>query len=73
MDRDIERMVVRLDLIKDLDPDNSQLLNDARDTLHVAHEELKRLRMHNNQLMNVIYQNQGIIEDDEWLWYYLHL
>lgn len=65
MDRDVERMIVRLDMIKDIDPDNRTLLNDARDTLQTIFDEMKRLRMHNNQLMNVIYQNQGMIEDGE--------
>mgnify|MGYP001105032147 CR=1 FL=1 len=65
MDQDVDRMLVRLDMVKDIDPDNKTLLNDAHHTLQYVFEEMKRLRMHNNQLMNVIYQNQGIIEDGE--------
>ena len=65
MDQEVEKMLSRLDTVKDLHPDNSKLLNDARDTIYTIFEEMKRLRMHNNQLMNVIYQNQGMIEDGE--------
>lgn len=63
MDEKIENMLYRINLIKDSDPFNKRILNDAYETLQDTFEELKRLRMHNNQLMNVIYQNQGMIED----------
>ena len=65
MDAEIEMMLSRLDLIKDMDPDNTRIFNNARDTLQKAFDEIIRLRTHNNQLLNVIYQNQGSIETGE--------
>lgn len=63
VDSTIENILVRLEAIKDFDPHFAKVLNDTYDALHMCHDELKRLRMHNNNLMNVIYQNQGAIED----------
>ena len=53
----------RLALVKDIDPFNKKLLNDCHDHISALQSEVDRLIYHNNNLMNVIYQNQGAIED----------
>lgn len=53
----------RLTLVKDIDPFNKKLLNDCHDHISALQSEVDRLIYHNNNLMNVIYQNQGAIED----------
>lgn len=64
MDERIEKVLHRLHLIKDVHPDFSTLMNDTHGALQDCYDELKRLRWHNNELMNVIYQNQTEIESD---------
>lgn len=59
----LDTMLSRLELVKDVDPFNKKLLNDCYNTLKEQEAEIERLRFHNNNLMNVIYQNQGSIED----------
>ena len=59
----VETILSRLELVKDLDPYNKKLLNDCYNALVDQQAEIERLRYHNNNLMNVIYQNQGSIED----------
>ena len=59
----LDTMLSRLELVKDVDPFNKKLLNDCDNTLKEQEAEIERLRFHNNNLMNVIYQNQGSIED----------
>jgi peptidoglycan hydrolase CwlO-like protein len=62
----VEKLISRLDLVKDIDPFNKQLLNDCRDTLATLQTEVERLQYHNNNLMNVIYQNQHELESTEY-------
>lgn len=59
----VEKIISRLELVKDVDPFNAKLLNDCYNALVDQQAEIERLRYHNNNLMNVIYQNQGSIED----------
>ena len=56
------RMVMRLHMIKDYDPYNKKILNDCYDHIQKLQEEVDRLCYHNNNLMNVIYQNQHELE-----------
>jgi len=58
-----EKILSRLDLIKDLDPFNKKMLNDCRDIISDLQDEVDRLIYHNNNLMNVIYQNQSELEN----------
>jgi len=60
---DTTQILKRLELVKDIDPFNKQLLNDAHKTISTLQTEVERLQYHNNNLMNVIYQNQGEIEN----------
>ena len=63
MKEEAQNLLKRLDLIKDSDPFNKRILNDSFTTIQKMLEEIERLQYHNNNLMNVIYQNQGDIED----------
>ena len=56
-------LIKRLDLIKDSDPFNKKILNDCFDHIKLLQSEVERLAYHNNNLMNVIYQNQNSIEE----------
>ena len=56
-------LLQRLNLIKDSDPFNKRILNDCFDHFQTLQDEVDRLIYHNNNLMNVIYQNQGEIEN----------
>ena len=58
-----DTLVKRLSLIKDSDPFNKRILNDCYKHVSALQSEVDRLIYHNNNLMNVIYQNQGDIED----------
>ena len=60
---DSTQILSRLELVKDIDPFNKKLLNDTYDHIKGLQEEVKRLQYHNNNLMNVIYQNQGDLEN----------
>lgn len=62
MKEEAQNLLKRLDLIKDLDPFNKRLLNDCFDSTVKLLQEIERLQYHNNNLMNVIYQNQGELE-----------
>ena len=64
MKEEAQNLLKRLDLIKDSDPFNKRLLNDCFDTTVKLLQEVERLQYHNNNLMNVIYQNQGELEND---------
>ena len=64
MIQEAQNLLKRLDLIKDSDPFNKRLLNDCFDTTAKLIQEIERLQYHNNNLMNVIYQNQGELEND---------
>ena len=57
------QILSRLELVKDIDPFNKKLMNDAYDYIKALQEEVKRLQYHNNNLMNVIYQNQSELEN----------
>ena len=57
-------LLQRLNLIKDSDPFNKRILNDCFDHVQTLQNEIDRLIYHNNNLMNVIYQNQGELEND---------
>jgi len=57
-------LLQRLNLIKDSDPFNKRILNDCFDHVQTLQNEVDRLIYHNNNLMNVIYQNQGELEND---------
>jgi len=56
-------LLQRLNLIKDSDPFNKRILNDCFDHVQTLQNEVYRLIYHNNNLMNVIYQNQGELEN----------
>ena len=60
---DSTQILSRLELVKDIDTFNKKLMNDAYDHIKGLQEEVKRLQYHNNNLMNVIYQNQGELEN----------
>ena len=60
---DSTQILSRLELVKDIDTFNKKLMNDAYDHIKGLQEEVKRLPYHNNNLMNVIYQNQGELEN----------
>lgn len=57
-----KNLIKRLELIKDSDPFNKQILNDCYLHIQSLQDEVDRLQYHNNNLMNVIYQNQGELE-----------
>ena len=63
MKEDISNLIKRLDIIKDSDPFNKRLLNDCFTVLQKSYSEIERLQYHNNNLMNVIYQNQTELEN----------
>ena len=56
-------LLKRVELIKDSDPFNKRILNDCYDHFNTLQSEVDRLIYHNNNLMNVIYQNQGELEN----------
>jgi len=56
-------LLQRLNLIKDSDPFNKRILNDCFDHFKALQDEVDRLIYHNNNLMNVIYQNQAELEN----------
>ena len=60
---DSTKILSRLELVKDIDPFNKKLMNDVYDHIKGLQEEVKRLQYHNNNLMNVIYQNQSELEN----------
>jgi len=60
---DTTQILKRLELVKDVDPFNKKLLNDAHTTITTLQSEVDRLIYHNNNLMNVIYQNQTELEN----------
>ena len=62
MKEQAQNLLKRLDLIKDSDPFNRKILNDCFTTIQQMIEEIDRLQYHNNNLMNVIYQNQQTLE-----------
>ena len=57
-----DNLVKRLSIIKDSDPFNKRILNDCYEHISNLQSEVDRLIYHNNNLMNVIYQNQGELE-----------
>lgn len=63
MKEEAQNLLKRLDLVKDSDPFNKRLLNDCFNTTVKLVQELERLQYHNNNLMNVIYQNQHELEN----------
>ena len=63
MKEEAQNLLKRLDLVKDSDPFNRRLLNDCFDTTVKLLQEVERLQYHNNNLMNVIYQNQASLEN----------
>jgi hypothetical protein len=63
MIQEAQDLLKRLDLIKDSDPFNKRILNDCFTTIQKMTAEIERLQYHNNNLMNVIYQNQGELEN----------
>ena len=63
MKEEVQTLLKRLELIKDSDPFNKRILNDCFDTTAKLIQEIERLQYHNNNLMNVIYQNQGELEN----------
>ena len=62
METKTNNILKRLELIKDSDPFNKQILNDCFDLFKELQTEVQRLHYHNNNLMNVIYQNQESLE-----------
>ena len=63
MEAKLLNITKRLELIKDSDPFNKKILNDCFDLFKELDKELERLKYHNNNLMNVIYQNQSELEN----------
>jgi len=63
MKENLNKILCRLELIKDSDPFNKKILNDCFDLFKELDTELERLKYHNNNLMNVIYQNQESLEN----------
>ena len=63
MIQEAQNLLKRLDLIKDSDPFNKRILNDCFTTIQKMTAEIERLQYHNNNLMTVIYQNQGELEN----------
>ena len=63
MIKEAQNLLKRLDVVKDIDPFNKKLLNDCFDTTVKLIQEVERLQYHNNNLMNVIYQNQNELEN----------
>ena len=66
MIQEAQNLLKRLDLIKDSDPFNRRLLNDCFDITVKLIQEIERLQYHNNNLMNVIYQNQESLESAQY-------
>ena len=62
MKDETNNLIKRLELIKDSDPFNKRILNDCYLHIQSLQDEVERLQSHNNNLMNVIYQNQGELE-----------
>ena len=62
MKEETKNLLDRLRLIKDSDPFNRRILNDCFDHFQTLQAEVDRLQYHNNNLMNVIYQNQSELE-----------
>jgi len=60
----VDKLLSRLDLVKDLDPFNKKILNDCRDELQHLKDEVERLAGHNERLLQVIYQNQSELENE---------
>lgn len=56
-------LIQRLELIKDIDPFNKQLLNDCYNTVQSLTDEVERLRGHNERLLQIIYQNHASLEE----------
>jgi hypothetical protein len=65
MIEEAQNLLKRLDIIKDSDPFNRRLLNDCFDSTVKLLQEVQRLQYHNNNLMNVIYQNQTELENTD--------
>lgn len=63
MKDETNNLIKRLELIKDSDPFNKRILNDCYLHIQSLQDEVERLQYHNNNLMNVIYQNQGELEN----------
>ena len=63
MREETANILQRLKLIKDSDPFNKRILNDCFDHFQALQNEIERLQYHNNNLMNVIYQNQSELEN----------
>ena len=58
-----KRILDRLDLYKDFDPYYNGLFNDCADHITSLQAEVDRLAKHNEQLLQVIYQNQSSLEE----------
>jgi len=63
MKEEAQNLLKRLELIKGSDPFNKRILNDSFSTIQKLIDEVERLQYHNNNLMNVIYQNQESLEN----------
>ena len=59
-----KRILDRLDLYKDFDPYYNGLFNECADLITGLQAEVDRLAQHNEQLLQVIYQNYGELEHD---------
>lgn len=62
MNEKTKKILERLDLLKNSDPFNKKLLHDCYDHIEKLQDEVDRLQYHNNNLLNVIYQNQSELE-----------
>ena len=63
MNAKTNQLIERLELYKDYDPYYRGLLNDCYNHIEDLQAEVDRLAQHNQQLLQVIYQNQSELED----------
>lgn len=63
MQEQVRKVLDRLNLIKDTDPFYQPLLNDSRSLIVDLNNEVRRLEQHNQQLLQMVYQNLGELEN----------
>ena len=65
MKESTKRILERIDLYKDFDPYYNGLFNECADHITGLQAEVDRLAQHNEQLLQVIYQNHELLEKDK--------
>ena len=63
MNAKTNQLIERLELYKDFDPYYNGLFNECTDHITSLQSEVDRLAKHNQQLLQVIYQNQSSLEE----------